>query len=152
MRPPLVASLRAPFTTREVFDDLTVGVTARQVDYWVRMGWVAPSVRAASGSGRPGRLWSRRDVVALRVVALLQADNHKGGNAGIGGWRLEALVRLVRSQPVEKLAGRYLVAVEGNRPVLLTFDEFADSWRNDPAPVKVIPLGPLVDDLIGMAP
>lgn len=145
--------MRPPFTTREACA-LVPHATTRQLDYWDRSGLVWATVRPGrpGGSSR-GRLWSRRDVAALRVVALGMADFTPSGSPSPRR-RMEALVRLVRTQPVERLAGRYVVAEEGNEAALVTFDEFAAWWRQRPPVglVKVIPLSPLVDDLIGMAP
>lgn len=44
------------------------GATYRQLDYWCRVGLVAPSVTAAAGYGSRRR-WSSSDVDAVRRVA-----------------------------------------------------------------------------------
>jgi DNA-binding transcriptional MerR regulator len=46
------------------------GVTYRQLDYWARTGLVGSSIRQAAGRGSR-RVYSFRDLVALRVVARL---------------------------------------------------------------------------------
>jgi len=46
------------------------GITYRQLDYWARTGLVAPSIRAAAGSGSQ-RLYSFRDILVLKVVKRL---------------------------------------------------------------------------------
>jgi DNA-binding transcriptional MerR regulator len=46
------------------------GVPASTLDYWVRNGLVAPSVRASSGRRRTRR-WSIRDIVAIRAIQAL---------------------------------------------------------------------------------
>jgi DNA-binding transcriptional MerR regulator len=46
------------------------GVTYRQLDYWARTGVVAPSVRAARGSGSQ-RLYSFSDIVSVKIVKRL---------------------------------------------------------------------------------
>lgn len=46
------------------------GISYRQLDYWCRTGLVEPSVRPAAGSGTQ-RLYSRDDVIALRLVRTL---------------------------------------------------------------------------------
>ncbi|HEY7225822.1 MAG TPA: MerR family transcriptional regulator [Micromonosporaceae bacterium] len=46
------------------------GVTARQLDDWVRKGTIVPSVRNPTGSGHRRR-YSFRDVVAVRVLKRL---------------------------------------------------------------------------------
>lgn len=63
--PPPRAELVAGFRGPEACE--LAGVSYRQLDYWARTHLVEPSVRAAHGSGTQ-RLYSRRDVVALRVV------------------------------------------------------------------------------------
>lgn len=153
MTPLGVASPRPPFTTREAC--ALAGATTRQLDYWDRIGLVSPSVRPGRRGRSWGRLWSRRDVATLRVAVLLMVE-HTGLNDDL--WlrrrRLEALLQAVSGQPVERLADRFVVAEEGKQPVLVTFDEFAAWWRRRPPVglVKVIPLSPLVEDLIEMAP
>lgn len=57
----LVAGFRGPEACA------AAGISYRQLDYWARTRLVEPSVRAASGSGSQ-RLYSRQDVVALRLV------------------------------------------------------------------------------------
>lgn len=47
-----------------------VGITYRQLDYWARTGLVAPSVRAAAGSGT-SRLYGFRDILELKIVKRL---------------------------------------------------------------------------------
>lgn len=47
-----------------------VGVTYRQLDYWVRTGVISPSVAEAQGSGTQ-RLFSRRDLVELLLIRRL---------------------------------------------------------------------------------
>jgi DNA-binding transcriptional MerR regulator len=47
-----------------------VGITYRQLDYWARTELVAPSLRAAVGSGSQ-RLYSFADLVVLKVVKRL---------------------------------------------------------------------------------
>ena len=43
------------------------GVTYRQLDYWTRVGIVAPSISAAAGHGSR-RAWSAADVAAVAAV------------------------------------------------------------------------------------
>ena len=43
------------------------GLTYRQLDHWVRVGVIKPSLRRAEGSGTY-RLWSDEDVRILRVL------------------------------------------------------------------------------------
>jgi DNA-binding transcriptional MerR regulator len=59
-------------STRDVSD--LSGATYRQIDYWCRMGLVCPSVRESTGSGA-ARLFSRADVLAVRLVKVLVANH-----------------------------------------------------------------------------
>lgn len=43
------------------------GATYRQLDYWVRKGLIAPSIREAEGHGTRRR-WSTMDVRRIRVI------------------------------------------------------------------------------------
>lgn len=57
------------------------GITYRQLDYWARRGWVAPSVEA--GTGRPGRrLYSADDVVRLATLGHLGRSGADVGQLG----------------------------------------------------------------------
>lgn len=58
----------------EVVDRLNDGrgrhdprITYRQLDYWVRVGRVTPSIAGAEGPGS-GRRWSEADVAALSHI------------------------------------------------------------------------------------
>ena len=57
------------------------GITYRQLDYWARRGWVAPSVEA--GTGRPGRrLYSPDDVLRLAALGHLGRSGADVGQLG----------------------------------------------------------------------
>jgi len=60
-RPPEVGH-----TTGSVLGQVP-GLSLRQIDYWERIGAIAPSVAAADGSGTY-RAWSDRDVQRLRAI------------------------------------------------------------------------------------
>lgn len=49
-------------------------VTYRQIDYWIRMGLVAPSIRDAQGSGNTRR-FTLDDVATVRLVKVLVANH-----------------------------------------------------------------------------
>lgn len=49
------------------------GISKRQIGYWVETGLVTPSVAAASGKGT-ARIFSFRDLVALRTIKALLAE------------------------------------------------------------------------------
>jgi len=57
------------------------GITYRQLDYWARRGWVAPSIEA--GTGRPGRrLYSADDVLHLAALGHLGRSGVDVGQLG----------------------------------------------------------------------
>ena len=67
------------------------GITYRQLDYWARRGWVAPSVEA--GTGRPGRrLYSPDDVLRLAALGHLGRSGADVGQLGpqVAGLELPA--------------------------------------------------------------
>ncbi|MGA7989869.1 MAG: MerR family transcriptional regulator [Thermoanaerobaculia bacterium] len=66
--------LQASFSTAEVAR--LTGLTARQLDWWDRRGFLSPSIAGAAGYGSKRR-YSFADVVRLRLAARLRA-------AGIG--------------------------------------------------------------------
>lgn len=59
-------------TTRDVCE--MAGVTYRQIDYWCRLGLVAPSVQEAKGSGT-FRHFVPEDVLAVRLARVLVANH-----------------------------------------------------------------------------
>jgi DNA-binding transcriptional MerR regulator len=73
------------YSTQEVAD--LVGVSYRQVDYWVRQGVLTP-LEDAHGSGTHRR-WSDDDLVELRLVASLR-------RLGLTLSRIDTTLRLVR--------------------------------------------------------
>jgi hypothetical protein len=50
------------------------GLTTRIVDYRARVGHLTPSILTGRGPGNR-RCWSSQDIVALRVLALLDVDD-----------------------------------------------------------------------------
>lgn len=48
------------------------GISYRRLDYWAREGVLVPSVRDASGSGQPKRLYSDEDVAKAACIDRLQ--------------------------------------------------------------------------------
>ena len=66
-------------------------ITNRQLDYWARRGWVAPSIEA--GTGRPGRrLYSPDDVLRLAALGHLGRSGADVGQLGpqVGSLELPA--------------------------------------------------------------
>ena len=62
--------LQASFSTAEVAR--ITGLTARQLDWWDRKGFLSPSIAGAKGYGSKRR-YSFTDVVRLRLAARLRA-------------------------------------------------------------------------------
>jgi len=72
------------------------GITYRQLDYWARTGLVAPSIRAAAGSGSQ-RLYSFRDILVLKVVKRLL-------DTGVSLHNIRTAVAYLRERGVDDLA------------------------------------------------
>ncbi len=53
-------------TTTQVLKRFDGEITYRQLDYWVRQGYVTPSISNGGGSGTPRR-WSEADVDRVRT-------------------------------------------------------------------------------------
>lgn len=70
------------------------GVSYRQLDYWVRVGLIEPSLGHARGSGT-SRRWSVADILGLRVVSELM-------ERGVGHQAIRQAVSLLAD------AGSYL--------------------------------------------
>jgi predicted site-specific integrase-resolvase len=56
------------YTSTEVM--ALTGITYRRLDWWVRAGYIRPSVRSKGGSGYP-RLFSAEDVERVRLTKRL---------------------------------------------------------------------------------
>jgi DNA-binding transcriptional MerR regulator len=115
-----------------------VGVTYRQLDYWARTGLLTPSVRAASGSGTQ-RIYSRRDVLVLRIARLL-------GEAGVSFPVIRTVVVHIRDRSVAELEAVTIVSdgatvfeCAGDREVL----EIVRGGR----PVVTVAVGPIAAGL-----
>lgn len=78
--------LQSSFSTAEVAK--LTGLTARQLDWWDRRGFLRPSVAAASGYGSRRR-YSFTDVVRLRLASRLRA-------AGFGLPQVRRVVETLR--------------------------------------------------------
>jgi len=64
-------------SSAEVVERLNGRITYRQLDYWIRVGRVTPSVCEADGPGT-GRRWSEADVVALhRILDMLERHDQE---------------------------------------------------------------------------
>ena len=123
------------------------GVNPNTLHYWVKSNFVTPSIAKARGTGTR-RLWSFRDLVALRVAAELRA-------AGIS---LQGLRRVVRhlqkvrglASHSDILASSYLVADREGRDVYEVTGEDLVSLLRKPGQgvfAYVVDLGRVVHEL-----
>lgn len=94
-----------------------VGITYRQLDYWARTKLVAPSLRAANGSGTQRR-YSFRDLVHLRVIKKLL-------DAGVSLQEIRKAIHFLSEEmgtPVEKATllsdGRSVYLAKSQRDVV----------------------------------
>lgn len=124
------------------------GVNANTLHYWAKSGFVTPSIAKARGTGTR-RLWSFRDVCALRVAAELRA-------AGISLQSLRKVVKhLQRVKGLDShsdlLAGTYLVVDREGRDVYeATREELLVSLLRKPGQgvfAYVIHLGRVIEEL-----
>ncbi len=98
------------------------GISYRQLDHWTRTGLITPSVRAASGSGSQ-RLYSFRDVVALRVVKGLL-------DAGVSLPNVRTAVDYLRAQGVDDFAQLTLMSDGASIYQCTTDQEIIDLLRS----------------------
>lgn len=105
-----IGTITLAFTTREA-QQLT-GLSARRLQYWDETGFIRPSVAARLGRGSP-RLYSFRDLIQLRIAALLR--DHIS---------LQALRRLKDALDLEAPFAeiRYASTAEGETVYLVTPD------------------------------
>lgn len=101
-------------------------LSLRQLQYWDETGLVRPSLTARQGRGRK-RLYSFRDLVALRAAAQLRKD-------GIALQQIRKVVEHLRdldySHPLAQIR---FVVVDGK----LYFQE-AETWRAGRVPAQVV--------------
>ena len=93
------------FTTREA--QRLTGLSSRRLQYWDETDFIRPSVAARQGRGWP-RLYSFRDLVQLRIAALLR-----------GQLSLQALRRLKAALDVDAPFAEIRFALLGNDVVYL---------------------------------
>jgi DNA-binding transcriptional MerR regulator len=75
------------------------GITYRQLEYWARTGLVEPSALAANA---PGRLYSFRDILMLRVIKRLR-------DTGVSLQQIRPAVSHLRARSIVDLAGLVLM-------------------------------------------
>lgn len=111
-------------------------ITYRQLDHWVRRGWVQPSVQP--GSGRGGRrLYSVDDV--LRLAALCHFAR--------SGWQVSALGEQVSAADLKGAA--WLVVSAGPDVMTCADDETLHELITNECTFSVYPLEPLRERLLG---
>lgn len=121
------------------------GITYRQIDYWARVGLVAPSIAEAAGSGT-ARRYSACDVLCLRLVGLLT----RRGIVPTSCWARDA-VEIVRLADVDTLR-RGVLVLGDTVPAVLTSDEVASYVERFDDATLLVPLGPLCTGLAGLDP
>lgn len=116
------------------------GVSYRQLDYWARTDLVAPSVRAAQGSGSQ-RLYSFRDILVLRVVKRLL-------EAGVSLHNIRAAIAALRARGVADLAEITLISDGATVYECTSAEEVVDLLQGGQA-VFGIAVGRVVDQMRG---
>lgn len=123
---------------RQVCD--IVGISYRQLDYWARTDLLRPSLAQARGSGTK-RSYSYRDLVALKVIKSLL-------DAGIALATARTAIDYLRDHLGSDLASASLV-LDGSRSVLArNGDDIVDLVRHGQGVLNIVPLGPVVDELV----
>ena len=119
-----------------------VGITYRQLDYWARTGLLAPSIRAAAGSGSQ-RLYAFQDIVQLRVVKRLL-------DAGMSLKRIRQAVCILADQlhSERPLADVTLLSDGSSIYAAHSADEVVDVFRRGQG-VFGIAVGPVQEELEG---
>lgn len=128
---------------KEAFSTLqtckVVGVTYRQVDYWVHTGLVVPSLHEAAGSGTQRR-YSFADLVHLRIVKQLIA-------AGVDLRKVRRALEALRSQG-EDLVTLTLLSDGSSIFACRSPEEVVDVLRQGQG-VFGLALGPVLDQVRG---
>lgn len=119
-----------------------VGISYRQLDYWARTELLAPSLRAASGSGSQ-RLYAFQDIVQLRVVKRLL-------DAGMSLKRIRQAVGILRDQlhSDRPLTDVTLLSDGSTIYAAQSADEVVDVFRRGQG-VFGIAVGPVQEELEG---
>ena len=130
-----IGAVALAFTTREA--QQLSGLSARRLQYWDETAFIRPSVAARLGRGSP-RLYSFRDLIQLRIAALLR--NHISLHALRrlkDALDLEAPFAEVRYASTSEGETVYLVrpgvpeAVRRSGQIVMTFDIPLDEIRSD---------------------
>lgn len=115
-----------------------VGISFRQLDYWVRTGLVTPSVRDDEDSGT-GRRFSYRDLLELRVIKTLL-------DAGIKLESVREVFEYLRRQMPTDISSAHLV-ISGNSVVLARENELIDVLNKGQGVLNVLSLEGVKDEI-----
>ena len=112
-----------------------VGISYRQLDHWDRTGLLSPSLVRAKGSGTQ-RLYSYRDVVALRIIKQLL-------DAGVTLQRARRAIEFLRFYG-EDLSTASLVLGAADSVLVRDGEELLDLLRGGQGVFNVVPLDGVV--------
>jgi DNA-binding transcriptional MerR regulator len=112
-----------------------VGISYRQLDHWDRTGLLSPSLVRAKGSGTQ-RLYSYRDVVALRIIKQLL-------DAGVTLQRARRAIEFLRFSG-EDLSAASLVLGAADSVLVRNGEELLDLMRGGQGVFNVVPLDGVV--------
>ena len=118
-------------------------LTPRQLDHWARLGFLCPSIRAASGYGS-SRRYSFPDVVKLRMAARLRAS-------GVGLARIRSCIAAMRrlDSSGEADLGQARLLVIGNRVLWARSDREVVDLLKEGQLVLVFSIGETVEETAG---
>ncbi len=130
-----IGTVTLAFTTREA--QQLSGLSARRLQYWDETAFIRPSVAARLGRGSP-RLYSFRDLIQLRIAALLRDHISMQALRRLkDALDLEAPFAEVRYASTSEGETVYLVqpgvpeAVRRPGQIVMTFDVPLDEIRSD---------------------
>ena len=90
-------------SSTEIVERLNGRITYRQLDYWVRIGRVTPSINDAYGTG-DRRLWSADDLIVLdRILAMLERHEAEVARLSSGEMWDELHAEVAQPAPVRRL-------------------------------------------------
>ena len=130
--------LRASFSTAQVAR--LTGLSARQLDYWDRQGFLSPSLERARGYGS-ARRYSFGDVVRLRLAGRLRA-------AGIGLPQIrQCVATLKRLDPARAGIEEARLLISGRRVLWVRDDDQLVDILHEGQLMLVFPVGEAVRDM-----
>jgi DNA-binding transcriptional MerR regulator len=130
--------LYASFSTAQVAR--LTGLSARQLDHWDRLGFLAPSLESAAGYGSRRR-YSFADVVRLRVAGKLRA-------AGFGLAEVRRVVETLRRlDPARPGIASARLLVAGRKVLWAASDSEVVDLLHGGQLMLVFPVGEAVEDI-----